>query len=226
MKKLILLLSLLTISNNKETKYCDIKGNVTNPGVYEIKDNYTIQDVINIAGGLKNNSYTNNINLSKKVSDEMVIYINTKEEINAIKRLNKCECLPIYNYIECEMVDNNKSTINSKKTTTISTKTIKTTTTSTLKATTIPALKTTTTSTIKITNTTSKLKEEINDNKVNINTCTLEELITIKGLGEKKANNIIEYRKQFGLFNDITEIMNVSGIGESTFNVIKDFIKV
>ena len=50
--------------------------------------------------------------------------------------------------------------------------------------------------------------------------------MTLKGLGEKKAKKIIEYRLEHGKFNSIEEIMNVSGIGESTFNAIKDFIEV
>ena len=53
MKKLLTILSItFLLTNNKqiETKYCDIKGYINNPGVYEIKENYTIQDVINIAG--------------------------------------------------------------------------------------------------------------------------------------------------------------------------------
>ena len=65
MKKIIILLSILTLNSNNEKIYCDIKGNIKKPGVYEIKDNYTIQDIIEDAGGLKNNSYTDNINLSK-----------------------------------------------------------------------------------------------------------------------------------------------------------------
>ena len=73
MKKLIIFLSLIAISNTKIIGYCDIKGNVINPGVYEIKENDTIKDIIDKSGGLKNDSYTDNINLSKKVTDEMVI---------------------------------------------------------------------------------------------------------------------------------------------------------
>ncbi len=54
--------------------FCDIKGAVKNPGVYQIKEN-NIYEVINLAGGLKKDANITNINLSKKVVDEMVIYI-------------------------------------------------------------------------------------------------------------------------------------------------------
>lgn len=76
---------------NISKKQVDIKGEVVNPGVYEIKDGYIINDVIALAGGLKENADLSKINLSKKVNDEDVIYIYNKEEI-------KTENIkPIYN---------------------------------------------------------------------------------------------------------------------------------
>ena len=62
--------------------------------------------------------------------------------------------------------------------------------------------------------------------KVNINTATKDILLTIKGIGETKADAIIKYRSEVGLFKDINEIKNISGIGESTFEKIKDNITV
>lgn len=64
------------------------------------------------------------------------------------------------------------------------------------------------------------------NNKVNINKATLEELLTISGIGESKAKSIIEYREQNGVFKQIGDIMNVSGIGESLFEKIKNNITV
>ena len=108
MKKLLILVSILAFTHSNSIGYVDIKGNIKNPGVYEIFKNETIQDVINKSGGLKNNSYTDNINLSKLVKDEMVIYIHKKSEINKQKELNNCDCSPIIKYIECDDVENNK----------------------------------------------------------------------------------------------------------------------
>lgn len=60
--------------------FCDIKGAVKNPGVYEINNN-NIYEVINLAGGPKKDANLLLINLSKKVTDEMVIYIpNTNDK--------------------------------------------------------------------------------------------------------------------------------------------------
>lgn len=60
---------------------------------------------------------------------------------------------------------------------------------------------------------------------VNINTASLSELMTLKGIGSSKANKIIEYREKQN-FTSIEEIMNVSGIGEEIFLGIKDNITV
>ena len=64
-----------------EVIHVEIKGAVKNPGVYEAKNDEIINDIIAKAGGLNNDAYTDNINLSKKVSDELVIYVYTKDEI-------------------------------------------------------------------------------------------------------------------------------------------------
>lgn len=63
------------------------------------------------------------------------------------------------------------------------------------------------------------------DAKVNINTATLEELKTLKGIGDSYAARIIEYR-QATPFKEPEDLMNVKGIGEKTFEKIKDRIVV
>jgi len=68
-------------------------------------------------------------------------------------------------------------------------------------------------------------EEEKESDLININTATKEELMTITGIGESKANSIIEYRKT-NKFNIIDDIKNVSGIGNSVFENIKNYITV
>lgn len=61
--------------------FVEIKGAVKKAGVYEIDSGSRINDVIKLAGGVKSNASTEYINLSKKVTDEMVIYIYTKNQV-------------------------------------------------------------------------------------------------------------------------------------------------
>ena len=62
--------------------------------------------------------------------------------------------------------------------------------------------------------------------KININTADLYELMRLDGIGETYAQRIIDYRNANGPFTDISDIKNVSGIGEKRFEAIKDSITV
>ena len=62
--------------------------------------------------------------------------------------------------------------------------------------------------------------------KVNINTADLQTLMTLDGIGEAYAQRIIDYRNANGPFQNIAEIINVSGIGTKRFEAIKDHITV
>lgn len=71
------------------------------------------------------------------------------------------------------------------------------------------------------------LKEQTeNDGKVNLNTASKEELMTLSGVGEAKAESIIAYRETQGKFKSIEDIMQISGIKEGLFEKIKNYIKV
>lgn len=62
--------------------------------------------------------------------------------------------------------------------------------------------------------------------KVNLNTASAAELMTLPGIGQSKADRIIAYRETKGSFSGIEEIMNVEGIKEGVYNRIKDYIRV
>jgi len=70
----------------------------------------------------------------------------------------------------------------------------------------------------------SILDGESKDNRININTADLSELMLLNGIGEVKAQAIITYRENHGPFTIIEEIMKVSGIGLRTFEKIKPYI--
>ena len=67
---------------------------------------------------------------------------------------------------------------------------------------------------------------EIASSKININTTNSEELQTLSGIGESKAEAIIRYREENGNFERIEDLMNVAGIGEALYEKIKNDITV
>ena len=69
----------------------DIKGEVNSPGMYSLKAESRVIDAIEKAGGLTDNANTTVINLSKKITDEMVIIIYSNEEVENFKRTKEVE---------------------------------------------------------------------------------------------------------------------------------------
>lgn len=64
------------------------------------------------------------------------------------------------------------------------------------------------------------------EGKIDINIATKEELMTLNGIGESRAENILRYRQEQGGFQCIEDLMNVEGIKEGIFQKIKDSITV
>lgn len=128
-----------TISNQPITLQAEIKGEVVNPGVYEISERETIEMLIEKAGGVLEEADCSSIGLLTRVEHQEVIVI-------------------------------------------------------------------------------PKRKEQV---KISLNTATKEELMTLNNIGESKAQRIIDYRLNQP-FRTIEEIMEVKGIGEKTFEKIKD----
>ena len=173
-------------TGEKETKTelykVDIKGEVNKPGIYTLESSSRIIDVIEKASGLTENANTSVINLSKKISDEMVIIIYSNYQVKDFEKTKEIEqqvqekCIqPNDNSLK------NDACINSD---------------------------------IKIDN----------NKKVSINNATVEELMTLSGIGESKAKDIIEYRNTNGPFKKLEDLMEIPGIGESIFAKIKENI--
>ena len=64
------------------------------------------------------------------------------------------------------------------------------------------------------------------NSKININTASLDQLMSLNGIGESKANAIIEYRQINGYFSKVEDIINVNGISETIYDKIKNDITV
>lgn len=125
--------------------HVEIKGAIKYPGVYELKNDAIIKDLINLAGGTIFGANLDGINLASKLSDNQLVIIPTKE-------------------------------------------------------------------------TTSNL--------ININKASIEELTTLEGIGTGKAESIVKYRNEVGLFTCIDDLKKVKGIGEALFEKIKAYITV
>lgn len=68
--------------------------------------------------------------------------------------------------------------------------------------------------------------EESPGELVNINTAGISELTTLNGIGEKKAQAIMTYREEQGLFGTLEELKNIPGIGDKTFENLKPYITI
>ena len=147
------------VSTTQETViFVDIKGEVKNPGVYQMKVGDRVKDALDAAGGLTAEADSQKVNLAKRLEDQMVIVVSKVGE-------------------EAEE---------------------------------IPAGETS--------------QEAAKEGKVNINTATVEELKMLKGVGEKKAEAIIEYRKKNGSFQTKEDLMKVRGIGKKLFESFQERI--
>lgn len=143
--------------------YVDVKGEIHHPGVYQMKAENRVKDLIEAAGGFTPLADDQKLNLAQLLEDQMVIVVPKKgEEVNS------------------ELAQ-------------------------------AP---------------TSQKKEVGKEGKVNINTATVEELKTLKGIGEKKAEAIIEYRKKNGSFKNKEELMKVRGIGKKLYESFQERVIV
>ena len=64
------------------------------------------------------------------------------------------------------------------------------------------------------------------DGRININTANKEDLMGLPGIGDSKAEGILDYRKEHGKFQSIEELMDIPGIKEGVYNKIKNDIKI
>lgn len=175
----------LTVKENESVKektdvyeiYVDVKGYVKSPGMYKMSPDDRVIDAINMAGGLLLESDTSTINLSMKLKDEMVIFVDKKSDDNEKQSENIRNDASTY-------VNSNESIDNNNNNNSSNNKTL----------------------------------------KISINKASVNELLKVNGIGEVKAQKIVEYRNKNGAFKSLEELKNVSGIGNATYEKIKDYL--
>ncbi len=131
-----------------------VTGAVVSPGVYTLYEGDRIYQLIDMAGGFRDDAAQGAVNLAEVLSDGQQINICTAEEYESEKEAAK----------------------------------------------------------------------EAGSGLVNINTATKEELMTLPGIGEAKADLIISYRNTQGSFKNAEDIKNISGIKDGVYSRIKDYI--
>lgn len=141
-----------------ENVIIDIKGEVKQPGVYEMSPESRVNDVIEIAGGFTEDADVQLINLAQKVHDEMSIIVFKQGE---------------------EAGTNPSDPVGANA-----------------------------------------------EGKIRINHASQEEIESLNGIGPAKAQAIIQYREENGLFQSAEDLLEVSGIGEKTLANFIDQIQV
>lgn len=71
-----------------------------------------------------------------------------------------------------------------------------------------------------------EIEDSNNQELLNVNKASINDFMSLPGLGESKANSIIEYRNSHGSFKNIEELKEVKGIGESIFEKIKEYLTI
>lgn len=150
-----------TTEESEQSMYVDVKGAVLSPGIYAVEAEMRVWDAVMLAGGMTDQADGQQINLSQRLEDQMVIYVPEIGEVAVFSMEQARE----------------------------------------------------------------KEKSEA-DGKVNLNTATEQELMTLSGIGQKKAQDIISYREANGLFSSVEELANISGFGAKTIEKIRESIYV
>lgn len=187
--------------------YIDIKGEINRPNIYHFNKEIYLYELILMSGGFTNYAKTDNLNLIEIINTNKTIIINKdtykENKINIIDiSTTNNNCLLYFGDLNIYIIDKNTSLyeilwIIDKDNLGFNNDLI-------------------------IKNT-SYIQGNSN-NLININTSSINELTKLDKIGVQTAQKIIEYREEHGPFKKIDEIMNVSGIGKATFDLIKDKI--
>ncbi|MCR5355199.1 MAG: helix-hairpin-helix domain-containing protein, partial [Lachnospiraceae bacterium] len=182
--------------------YIQITGAVNKPGVYQCAMGTRLFQLVDMAGGFRVDSYTDNLNLASEVYDGDKILIYTLDDANYILftggKLNSFDSGGDSGSALGGSGSGGSGSSGSSSSRGLGGSS----------------------------GSSGSDSSAGNGGQVNINTASLEELTTLTGIGETRARAIIEYRQQAGGFSSKEELKNVSGIGETTYGKLSDQICV
>lgn len=182
-----------------------VLGAVENPGVYTLKEGSRLVNAIEAAGGCTEDGDADYLNLAYECADSMRIVVPTKKEADKLRKeaaegdFSGADGIyaGISTGIDAIHQDAYIENFSKEKNKEDNSDSVK-----------------------------DESMEASEGKLIDINTASKEELMTLSGVGEAKATAIIEYREANGGFKDITDIMQVSGIKEGSYNKFKDKITV
>lgn len=137
----------------------DIKGEISQPGVYELPPDARVKDVVELASGFTKDADETSINLAQKVHDEMIIIVPSETEADSVGGA---------------LGDSSN----------------------------------------------------VEQDKIRINYATQEEIESLSGIGPSKAEAIIQYREEHGMFQSVEDLLEISGIGEKTLENFRENIQI
>ena len=177
--------------------YVDIGGEVVNPGVYQVAGGTRLFQVIEEAGGLKESADTDSINRAETVTDGQKIIIGSRDESS-----------PYYTGWTGGYTDLEGNLTSASG----------------------PSGASGTSGNSRGSGSSSASGQAVRETDdgyvVNINLATLQQLQLLPGVGPSTAEKITDYREKNGKFSRIEDIKNISGIGEKTYQNLKDFIEI
>lgn len=211
--------------------YIQITGAVNKPGVYQCAKGTRLFQLVDMAGGFRVDSYTDNLNLASEVYDGDKILIYTLDDANYILftggKLNSFDSSGSASGGSGLGTSGNGSGGSSGSSTSGNSSSGSGGSSSSGSSASGSGSSSSGSSGSSGSSSNSGSNSSAgNGGQVNINTASLEELTTLTGIGETRARAIIEYRQQAGGFSSKEELKNVSGIGEATYGKLSDQICV
>lgn len=190
----------LTEADVQSTKqpeiYVHVCGAVKVPGVYELPAGSRVYEAVQAAGGFTEDADASYVNQAQRLPDAVQLVIPTTDQVAALKQEER--------QTDTQTSDTQTDAYASR----------------------IGIISQDDLSQGSASDNPGNQRVSGDDGKININTATESQLCDIPGIGAAKASAIIAYRQEHGAFETIEDIMKINGIKQSTYDKMKDSIKV